>query len=384
MKTKKYCLLLLIIAASLFLFACTVRPGPGPMPDGTLQVHFIDVGQGDAILILTPDGKAGLIDGGESGSGVRNYLKEKGVKRLDLIVVTHPHDDHIGGLPEIMKSVPVGRIVTNGQEHTTTSYEKLLDAIINAKAEYLEVKKGDSISLGDVNLQILNPSAQLVQDMNENSIVLRLEYGKISFLFMGDAEKGAESRLLSGGLALKTDILKVGHHGSRSSSTSSFLEAVKPAVAVYSAKTGNKYGHPHLETMQAFASIGSAVYGTDINGSVVVTTNGETYNVGVQRTELVESLSLQIISVTSPVAPGGEAEVKVKTTPGASSQIKVFTKSGVSKAKGLEDAVADKDGYVVWNWKVGGTTAEGTWRIEVSAYQGSDRVVEETIYTVKK
>jgi beta-lactamase superfamily II metal-dependent hydrolase len=384
LKKKLYLPLVFILAVSLLVFACTISLQPVPQPEGILQVHFIDVGQGDAVLILSPDGKAGLIDGGEAGSGVRQYLKTQGVKRLEFIVATHPHDDHIGGLPEVLRAFPVAKVITNGQEHTTTSYERLLDAVISAKADYIEVRKGDTIPLGDLNLQVLNPTNQLMRSLNENSVVLRLEYGKISFLFSGDAEKGTESRLVSEGVALKSDILKVGHHGSRSSSTLPFLTAVSPSTAVYMAKTGNSYGHPHPETLQSLALIGTKVYGTDINGTVVVTTDGESYNVSVERTENIESLFLQIISVTNPVSPGGEAEVKIKTLPGAKSQIKVFTKSGTSQAKGLEDKTADKDGYAIWQWRVGSTTAEGTWRIEVSAGQGRDFIVEETSYTVKK
>jgi competence protein ComEC len=384
LKVQKLLAFLFLFAAALLLLSCMAGPTPAPIQDRILQVHFIDVGQGDAVLILTPDGKAGLIDGGEVGSGARQYLKEIGVKRLDLIVVTHPHDDHIGGLPEIIKAIPVARVATNGQAHTTTSYENLLDAVISAKADYLEVKQGDRLELGELALQVLHPGDKLVQNMNENSVVLRLEYGKISFLFMGDAEKGTEGRLVSERAALKSDILKVGHHGSRSSSTLPFLEAVRPSIAVYSAKSGNKYGHPHPETLHSLAAIGTRVYGTDINGTVVLTTDGNTFLTEAARTEAVESLSLQILSVSSPVVPGGDASVRIRTSPGASAQIKVFTKSGVSQAKGLEDAVADKDGYVIWNWKVGSSTAEGTWRIEVSASQGREKIVEESSYMVKK
>jgi beta-lactamase superfamily II metal-dependent hydrolase len=380
----KYIPLVFVLSIFLFLFACTFIPNSVTHPEGILQVHFIDVGQGDSILILSPDGKAGLIDGGEAGSGVRQYLREQGVKRLESIIVTHPHDDHIGGLPEVLRAIPVGKVITNGQEHNTTSYDRLLDAIINAKAEYVEVKQGDLIPFGDLTLHVLNPTNQLVRSLNENSIVLRLEYGKISFLFTGDAEKGTENRLVSEKKLIRADILKVGHHGSRSSSTMPFLEAVRPSAAVYSAKVGNLYEHPHPETLQSLTLIGADVYGTDMYGAVIVTTDGETYNVNVERTEAVETLFLQILSVTSPVAPGGDAEVRIKTAPGAKSQIKVFTKSGISQAKGLEETVADKNGDAAWGWRVGNTTAEGTWRIEVSVVQGRELVMEETSYTVKR
>jgi competence protein ComEC len=261
----------------------TVSPSPSTIvsaPSGELQVHFIDVGQGDSILILTPDGKAMLIDGGEAASGVVQYLKNKGVTRLDVMVATHPHADHIGGLVQVLKTIPVVKVVTNGQPTTTKTYENFLDAIAAAKAEYAEVKRGDSLRLGDLVFVVLNPASAKGDDLNDNSVVLRLGYGKVSFLFTGDAQTQAEASMaVSSFSPVQATILKVGHHGSRTASSKAFLDLVKPEIAIYSAGKGNSYGHPHTETIAVLLAVGAKIYGTDVNGTVIVTTDGSTYKV---------------------------------------------------------------------------------------------------------
>jgi competence protein ComEC len=261
----------------------TSSPSPSTIASdttGELQVHFIDVGQGDSILILAPDGKAMLIDGGEADSGVVQYLKNKGINRLDLVVATHPHADHIGGLIQVLKTIPVAKVVTNGQPTTTKTYENFLDAVAAAKAEYAEVKRGDSLRLGDLVFAVLNPTGTNGDDLNDNSVVLRLVYGKVSFLFTGDAQVQAEASMsVSSFSPVQATILKVGHHGSRTASSQAFLDLVKPEIAIYSASKGNPYGHPHAETIAALLAVGAKIYGTDVNGTVIVTTDESTYKV---------------------------------------------------------------------------------------------------------
>jgi beta-lactamase superfamily II metal-dependent hydrolase len=150
-------------------------------PSNSLRVSFIDVGQGDVILILAPDGKIMLIDGGDTNTGIIQYLQRNNVQRIDLMVATHPHSDHIGGLVQVLNAIPVAKVITNGQMDTTSTYEHFLDAISTAKAEYAEVKRGDNIALGDLNFNVLSPTTK-TGDLNHNSIVLRLVYGKVSFL----------------------------------------------------------------------------------------------------------------------------------------------------------------------------------------------------------
>lgn len=278
-----------ILLLVLFLAGCTSPPGETSTVDQTptLRIHFIDVGQGDSILIQTPEGRTMLIDGGEANSMALRYLQARGVSRLDVVVATHPHSDHIGGLMQILKAIPTARVVTNGQPTTTGTYEDFLDAVDAAGAEYLEVSIHDSITLGDLVFDVLSPFPALSGDMNENSVVLYLKYGQVGFLFTGDAGVETEGSLLrlSSRQVPEAQVLKVGHHGSRTASSEEFLAAVKPEVAIYSAGTGNTYGHPHPETLAALDAVGAIIYGTDIDGSIVVTTDGKTYKVAPARQE---------------------------------------------------------------------------------------------------
>jgi len=409
------------------VLTATARSTDTPMPRPTatasqaLQVHFIAVGQGDSILILTADGNAVLIDGGEADSGALQYLQSKGIKRLDLVIATHPHSDHIGGLVQMLRTIPVTEVATNGQMHTTSTYEQFLDAIAAAKAKYTEVKRGGSLSVGGLTFAVLSPTSTN-GDMNHNSLVLRLVYGKTVFLLMGDADKDAEASILSAGLPVHANVLKVGHHGSRSASSPAFLAQVKPQVAVYCAGSGNDYGHPHAQTLAALAAVGAQVYGTDANGTVVVTSDGNTYKVEVAKqgqprapptaqptmpatattaplptpkptaaptaqptaTTAAVALTLDIVSVSSPIAPGANATLVAKTAPGANCTITVYYKSGPSKAQGLTPKDADANGSVSWTWKVGTNTTPGTWRIVVTASKNGQRVTKETSFVVAK
>jgi competence protein ComEC len=373
-----------LLIFAFLLSACWVNPTPVFQPSGILEVHIIDVGQGDSILILSPDGQAGLIDGGEAGSGAYAYLRSLGINRLDWIVATHPHDDHIGGLPEVLKNIPTRKVVTNGEEHTTTSFERFIDAIAEARAEYVEAKRGDILSLGDLTIDILNPDRLDPRSLNNNSLVLRLVYGRVVFLFTGDAERGAENSMLASGLPLQSTILKAGHHGSRTSSTPDFLAKVRPSLAVYSAGQGNRYGHPHQETLDTFANLGIELMGTDLYGTIVITSDGQTYGVKGKELKEVITIALNILSITSPVAPGNTATLMAKTLPGAICEIKVFTRSGVSQAQGLEPKTAGADGIVSWTWRVGSSTAEGEFDIEVIAAHGAQTITKTVNYRVQK
>jgi competence protein ComEC len=359
-----------------------------------LQVHYIDVGQGDGILIMAPDGQTMLIDGGDTDTGIVNYLQNKGIQHINLVVATHPHSDHIGGLVQVLNAIPVDKVITNGQPHTTSVYENFLDAIASAKAEYVEVKRGDTITLGSLVFNVLNP-VSTTGDINNNSVVLKLVYGKISFLFMGDAQPDAIASMLASALIQKTDILKVGHHGSHSATTPAFLEMAKPTVAIYSAGLGNDYGHPDPETITALQAIGAIIYGTDVNGTIIVTSDGSGYSIEttkqgrsqtlptVQPTTTSE-LSINVVSLTSPIAPGQKATLIIQTTPGADCSIAVYTKSGRSQAQGLGPQTAAADGGVTWSWKVGTSTTPGTWRIVVTATFSGQTISKEIPFEVQK
>jgi competence protein ComEC len=366
------------------------------LPSGnSLQFTFINVGQGDATLIRTPDGKTILIDGGETDTGIVSKLQSLGVQRIDLMIATHPHSDHIGGLVQVLQSFPVAKVITSGQPHTTSVYEHFIDGIASAQAEYGEVKRGDVISLGGVDFRILNPVNNNDPDFNENSIVLLFKYGQTTFLMMGDSGAVTEADMLSAGLPLKADILKVGHHGSTSGSTQTFLNMVQPTIALYSAGINNQYGHPALQTIAALEAVGATVYGTDRNGTISINVDLDGYTIKTVQdvigatpvfpTVIVATITpsvfggLEIVSVTSPVSKGSTASLTAKTSPNASCSITVYYKSGPSEASGLGPKTADASGMVSWTWKVGASTTAGTWRIVVNC----NGVTKETTFTVQ-
>jgi len=251
-----------------------------------LTAHFIDVGQGDSIL-LQFDGKNVLIDGGiqEMGPRVETYLRNHGVSSLDLLVATHPHEDHIGGLITILRDFPVKQVLDSGQPDSSQVYETFLTLIDQKNISYNVAQRGQKINL-DTNLKIdvLSPSSTLFSDdLNQNSIALKITYNKVSFLLMGDAGFEAENSIKSEGYDLKSDILKVGHHGSSSASGTSFLAKVKPAISIIEVGKGNDYGHPTQKTLSALQSIGSKIYRTDTNGNIIITTDGLTYSLSTQK-----------------------------------------------------------------------------------------------------
>jgi competence protein ComEC len=259
-------------------------PAPGIGAAGQLRVHFIDVGQGDGILLEGPDGATALIDGGYDGDGALEYLRAHGIDRIDAMIVSHPHADHIGGLPAVLDAMPVGAVWTSGASHTTGIFEEFLDAIERNRVPYREVASGDRIPLGGLSLLVLR-SAPAAADLNDSSLVLRLEYGEVSWLFTGDAEAPSEQALLAGARErLPATVLKVGHHGSYTSSAPDFVAAVGPAVAVYSAGRGNSYGHPHDETIRTLCAAHVAIYGTDVDGTVVIGSDGTGYAIATERT----------------------------------------------------------------------------------------------------
>jgi competence protein ComEC len=261
----------IIDSPSLANTASTTAPGPAA---GKMIVSVLDVGQGDSILIRTPSGQTILIDGGPPGAGLPAKLKAAGVSAIDLLIVTHPDADHIGGLAATIKQFPVKEVWASGSTSTSTIFEDLIDAIAASGAKYQEVSRGGRAAAGEVQISVLNPGPKLAEDTNENSIVLRMQYKEISFLFTGDAEAEAEAQMLQSGQTLRSTVLKVGHHGSTSSSTMPFLRAVRPAVAIWSAGRNNDYGHPHQETIANLQAIGATIYGTALNGTVTATTDG--------------------------------------------------------------------------------------------------------------
>ena len=241
-----------------------------------LYVHYIDVGQGEAALLQGPDFTI-LIDAGDLGKAdVLDYLIELGIERIDLFVITHPHADHIGQAAQVMRGFAVREVWMSGYEHYTGTFEDLLDAVLESDADYFEPRTGYERRFGDLHLQVLNPT-ELSSYMHDTCIVLRAVYGDVAFLFTGDAEKSTEAAMVQQGLNLQAIVLQLGHHGSRTSSSLGFLLAVEPKIAVYSAGWQNEYGHPHPEVLTRLRALGIPVFGTDQFGSLVVRTDGRTY-----------------------------------------------------------------------------------------------------------
>lgn len=247
-----------------------------------LCVHYIDVGQGEAAFLAGPD-FAVLIDAGDlDGTEVLDYLKALGVETIDLFVVTHPHADHIGQAAQVMRSFTVREVWMSGYEHYTRIFEELLDEVLESDADYFEPRRGDQRQLGGLTLQVLNPM-EPTGSIHESCLVLRAVYGQVAFLFTGDAERRIEEDLVRRGLPLQAQILQLGHHGSRTSSSLDFLLAVDPEAAIYAAGRDNEYGHPHGEVLNRLKILEIPVYGTDELGTIVVCTDGFTYELAAGR-----------------------------------------------------------------------------------------------------
>ncbi len=239
-----------------------------------LNVHFWDVGQGDAILISC-DGAYMLIDAGDNDKGtlVQNYLNKQGVEHLDYIIGTHPDADHIGGMDVILYKFDCGTVMMPEVTNDTATYRDVIDTMKEKGYQNTAPAVGDSYSLGSAQFTIVGPT-DTYEDTNNNSIVILLTHGDNKFLFVGDAEEKAEEDMLAEGVSVKADVLKVGHHGSRTASSEAFLQAVEPTYAVISCGQDNSYGHPHAETLNKLRSMGVKVFRTDEQGTVVATSDG--------------------------------------------------------------------------------------------------------------
>ena len=254
-----------------------------------LRVHFIDVGQGDSILIQFPSGQNMLIDAGEDQNTVKAYIANQGIKRLDHVIATHPHADHIGGMSNVIKSFEVGKVYMPKTTHTTKTYESLLLTIKDKGLKITAAKAGLNIDVGTgVEAQLVGPSSESYDNLNNYSAVLRVKYGNTAFLFTGDAESIAETEMINSGYALKSDVLKVGHHGSNSSTTPTFLKAISPKFAVISAGKGNSYGHPHQEVLARLNDAGIQIYCTDESGTIIAESDGNVITFNKQASQIKE------------------------------------------------------------------------------------------------
>jgi competence protein ComEC len=304
------CLVVVVVAALLVIIALVllllglapfdVLPQkPTPPPDQQGQVNsdrplvftIMDVGQGLCVVVIAPDGHTLVADGGRSGERMEQYiipyLREHGVTRVDYVVSTNPDQDHLGGLERLLQLLPVGAWVDPVVPNTNLTYARELELVQATGITPIRARRGGMLDMGpDVTAQLLWPVDPLLLDgttpsHNDNSVVLKLTFGRVSFIISGDIEEPAERQLvdLDSDAALHADVLVVGHHGSKTSSSADWLDAVAPSVALIGVGLNNEYGHPHDEVLQRLRYRGIDVYRTDLDGSVEILSDGDNYDV---------------------------------------------------------------------------------------------------------
>lgn len=246
------------------------------------SAHFIDVGQGDCELIFD-NNRTVLIDGGEfeKGNEVVKYLKSLGIEKIDILIATHPHTDHIGGLTAVVKNFEVGRLIIPDIPSrlipTTNTYTNFLKLICEKNVNVDKAEVGKSYKVGLGNLTILGPANKGYLSLNSWSVALRYVYKNTSFLMCGDMEKDAEQDLINSGQDIKSDVFKLNHHGSKTSNTKEFLKAVAAKIYIIEVGSGNSYGHPSIEVIKRLGN--SKIYRTDLNGTIVISTDGDELSV---------------------------------------------------------------------------------------------------------
>ena len=311
------------------------EPTENPSKNAVIEVHFLDVGQADSILIKTPDGKSMLIDAGNNADGqaVVSYIKSQDISKIDILVGSHPHEDHIGGMDNVINSFDIGQIYMPRISHTTQTYEDVLTAIKNKGLKVTAPTAGTSFNIGEAKCTILAPTSEKYDDLNNYSIVIRLQYGNTSFLFAGDAEEISEREMINKGFELSADVLKIGHHGSSSSTSPDFLKKVSPKYAVISVGPENDYGHPSAEVMNRLKNANIPVYRTDESGTVICTSDGESIKFNVKPGSYNHGEKEEVPKATN--TPKATATPRVMVTPKQSSgssndRIVYYTPNGKS------------------------------------------------------
>ena len=344
----------------------------------TLRVNYIDVGQGDSIFIQLPNNETMLIDAGEAymSKNVINYLNNLGITKIDYVVGTHPHTDHIGGLEEVINTFDIGSIYMPNAISTSKTYEDLLTTISNKGLKVKTAKSGVVIlSEDNLKLEFIAPNSDDYSNLNNYSAVLKLTYLDNTFLFMGDAETLSEDEITSD---VNADVIKVGHHGSDSSSGIEFVKKVSPEYAIIMVGEGNSYNHPYQSIIDRYESVGAKVLRTDLDGNIICDSDGASVSCSGDNDFSSDSNSstttsnISLVSLDSPVSRGSDVTVSVKGLPNTTYDIDVIYSSGASKASGLEDKTSDSEGNVSWTFKVSSNVKPGTYEVKIT--DGEDSV----------
>lgn len=260
--------------------------------EGTLEVYVLDVGQGDSIFLRSPSGKTMLVDASESGDYddvIDGFLQDEGVETLDVVLATHPHNDHIGGMWKLIRDYGVEDFYLSPETHTTATFERMLEQLEKKNVNTHYAVRGDDTTIPwdeDVTVEILSPiDGYDYNDLNDWSVIVRVSYGETAIVLTGDAEHHAETLALSAlpKELFKATVLKLGHHGSSTSSSADFVDAVDPDVVIASVGEGNDYGHPHRETLDWIAARSIPFYRTDRNGTVKIVFNGVSYEITTEK-----------------------------------------------------------------------------------------------------
>ena len=333
----------------------------------TLRVNYIDVGQGDSIFIELPNKETMLIDAGEAykSDSVINYLNNLGIKRIDYVVGTHPHTDHIGGLESVINTFDTGSIYMPKVSSNSKTFEDLLTTISNKGLKVKTAKSGVVVLNEDnLKLEFIAPNSDNYSNLNNYSAVLKLTYLDNTFLFMGDAEVLSEDEITSD---VKADVIKVGHHGSDSSSSVEFVKKVNPEYAIIMVGEGNSYNHPYQSIINRYLSMNTKVLRTDLDGNIICNSDGVDVSCkGDKESSSDSSCNISLVSLDSPVSRGNDVTVSIKGLPNTNYDIDVIYSSGPSKASGLEDKISDSEGNVSWTFKVSSNVKPGTYEVKIS------------------
>ena len=372
------CLCLLVVGCSSPFVENNDETSISTFSSGSLRVNYIDVGQGDSIFIQLPNNQTMLIDAGEAykSDNVINYLNNLGITKIDYVIGTHPHTDHIGGLEEVINTFDIGSIYMPRASSTSKTYEDLLTTISN-KGLKIKTAKSGVVVLDDDNLKLefIAPNSDSYSELNNYSAVLKLTYLDNTFLFMGDAETLSENEITSN---VDADVIKVGHHGSDSSSGIEFVRKVSPEYAIIMVGEGNSYNHPYQSIIDRYENVGAKVLRTDLDGNIVCDSDGKEVSCSGDKDSSNDSSNsnnstsnINLVGLTSPVSRGNNATISIKGLPNTAYDIDVMYSSGESKASGLEDKTSDSEGNVSWTFKVSSNVKSGTYEVKISGGKDS-------------